>query len=98
MFIGLKEYERLVHSDEIRKNLEKEVRRLAELISAKVTDCKIGPWCKNCKHIGTDRADLVNTVLGNSWDFPYVVEEAGRVTYCKKHLHEICPEFEQDGR
>jgi hypothetical protein len=27
----------------------------------------------------------------------YVKERAGRVTYCKKHLHEICPEFEQGG-
>jgi hypothetical protein len=93
MFIKRREYERLVNSDKIRKNLEKEVKRLAELISAKVTDCKVGPWCEGCQHIGTDDADLIGERL---FEYIYVKEKAGRVTYCKKHLHEICPEFEQE--
>lgn len=66
MFIRQKEYERLVNSDKIRKNLEQEVKRLAELISAKVTDCKVGPWCKDCQHIGTDDADLIGERLFES--------------------------------
>ena len=43
MFIGRKEYERLVNSDKIRQKLEEEVKRLAEQISAEVKDCNVGP-------------------------------------------------------
>lgn len=95
MFIRQKEYERLVNSDKIRQKLEQEVKRLAEQISAEVKDCKVGPWCKDCQHIGNDSADL--TIYSMWDDCEHVVERAGRVTYCKKHLHEICPEFEQGG-
>lgn len=54
----------------------------------------VGPWCKDCQHIGTDDADLLGERL---FEYMYVKEKAGRVTYCKKHLHEICPEFEHGG-
>lgn len=92
MFIKRDEYERLVDSDQIRQNLEQEVQRLAEQISAEVKDCKVGPWCKGCKYLGKDNADLQKYpgFFGSS----YVVQKAGRVTYCKKHLRELCPEFE----
>lgn len=92
MFIKRDEYERLVDSDQIRQNLEEEVQRLAEQISAEVKDCKIGPWCKRCKHLGKDNADLHKELT--FFGYPYVTQEAGRVTYCRKHLHEICQEFE----
>lgn len=91
MFIKREEYERLQKADEQNKELEAEVKRLAELISSEVKDCKVGPWCKDCQHVGYDSAKVYGSGLfGN-----YVKALAGSVQYCKKHLHEICPEFEQ---
>ncbi len=91
MWIKKDEYERLRDCEQMRAELEKEVVRLSEIISAKVEDCKIGPWCKDCKHIGCDRSVLRNmdVFMGS-----YIKEVAGVVQYCKKHLHETCPEFE----
>ena len=94
MFIGFGEYKRLLDSDQIRQNLEQEVKRLAELISAEVKDCKVGPWCNGCKHIGKENADLPASAPFGPM---YIKEKAGRVIFCKKHLHEICPEFESAG-
>ena len=76
------------------RSLKKKSSALQQ-ISAEVKDCKVGPWCKDCQHIGTDDADLLGERL---FEYMYIKEKAGRVTYCKKHLHEICPEFERDGR
>lgn len=101
MFIKRKEYERLRKADEenaelreverLNKELEAEVERLAELISSEVKDCKVGPWCNDCQHVGYDSAKVYDSgIFGR-----YVEACAGSVQYCKKHLHEICPEFEK---
>lgn len=88
------EYDDLINDRKLKQRLEDEVDRLAKLITAEVKDCKIGPWCKNCKYIGTD----VSSVCNPSSEFPWVIwKTAGRVQYCRKHLSEICPEFELKG-
>ncbi len=91
MWISRNEYERLQDCEKMMSKLNEENKRLAELVSSKVDDCKIGPWCKDCLHIGRDQSVLKETdVFGNV----FVRKVAGKVLYCKKHLHELCPEFE----
>lgn len=95
MFISAKKYEKLNDRAKLVDELEKECQRLADMISAEVKDCKIGVWCKDCKFLGED-----NSIVRDSipiWGFPcssYIKERSGEVQYCKKHLYEICPEFE----
>lgn len=72
--------------------LEEEVKELAEKITAQTTDCNIGAWCNDCKHFGYGRAEYIKRNLGDFGMF--VREECGVVRYCKKHLHDICKEFE----
>lgn len=75
----------------IIRKLEEECERLSRMISTEVKDCKVGPWCDHCAHKGIDVSQI------KKWDdfgHPYVAVEAGRVIYCRKHLHEVCPEFE----
>lgn len=95
MWIRREEYEKLQTDSMLKKKLEDEVERLAELISAEVKDCKVGPWCKECKYIGTDKSEVYNPIhpVHPSW----MANTAGRVQYCKKHLYEVCPEFELKG-
>lgn len=91
MFVNRNEYEKLRDHAKLVDELEKECQRLADVISAKVVDCKVGVWCKDCKFLGKDRA-----VVGMG-GLPYslfIKECAGEVQYCKKHLYKICPEFE----
>ena len=83
------EYEKLQQRAKLVDELEKECKRLADLISAEVKDCKVGAWCKDCKHFGEDKSYVIKRGRLFMTD-----EEAGNVRYCKKHLHEICPEFE----
>ena len=75
----------------LKDELELEVARLAELLSDKTEGCSVGPWCKDCRHMGTD-VSQVDEFLPEEW--VYIDGTAGRVMYCKKHLHEVCPEFE----
>ena len=95
MWIRREEYEKLQTDSMLKKKLEDEVERLAELISAEVKDCKVGPWCKGCKYIGTDKSEVYDMI--DPVHFGWMVTTAGRVQYCKKHLYEVCPEFELKG-
>ena len=92
MFIHRNEYEKLCDRAKLVDELEKECQRLADMVSAKVEDCKIGVWCKDCRFLGEDRSIVENATP--IWGLPLIKECAGKVQYCKKHLHEICPEFE----
>lgn len=81
-------------------SLNLEVKRLASLISEKTPDCQVGVWCKECKHLGTDYAGISRkTMMPSHWGtgeriVKYVADVQGQVYFCKKHLHEICPEFD----
>ena len=88
-FVSKEKYEIL---EKTKAELEKEVQRLSALISAETKDCHIGVWCNDCKHKGFDSAPIKKPEL-----FGWVTRgQTGEVTYCKKHLHEICPEFEKE--
>ena len=92
MWVSRSEYDRLKDRDEMATELEKEVSRLANLVSAEVKDCKLGVWCKECEHLGHDFSEVEGR--SDFFGFTYAKQVAGNVVYCKKHLHEICPEFE----
>lgn len=94
MWIKGCEYDRLLECEHMKDELEKEVERLAEMISAQVEDCKVGPWCNECAHKGHDFSSVPQ--FSFIWgDNPWVRElKSGEVYFCKKHLHEYCPEFE----
>lgn len=95
MFVNRNEYEKLCDRAKLVDELEKECQRLADMVSAKVEDCKIGVWCKDCKFLARDKS--VVSDFENPQGFlyhPFIKECAGEVQYCKKHLYENCPEFE----
>jgi len=77
-------------------SLRDEIKRLGELISANVDDCRIGAWCKDCKHHGYENAQYKSySKLYEGQSACWVSNQIdGEVWFCKKHLHEICPEFE----
>ena len=85
------EYEQAIES------LNNGIRSLTDEINAKVSDCKVGEWCKDCKYHSVARMGslegieerIINPWL--SWEARY-----SKYYYCSKHLHEICPEFEKD--
>lgn len=108
MIIGKKDIERIQQLiDDLRianqqidnlkvyqAELEKQNQHLAKLISLKaedLTECKVGSWCENCAHRRTNFAKLFyNPGNGN----PY----CNAVSYCAKHIHELCPEWEPENR
>lgn len=92
MFIKREEYEQLCDRSRLVDELEKECHRLAELISAKVEDCKIGVCCRDCIYLKEEKSEIKGYLCGCS-DFPFVRECAGKVYYCSKYLKEMCPEF-----
>ena len=91
-FLSEKKYDELHTKALMVDALDAECKRLAALISSETKDCKMGPWCKDCQHRGKDIAQVHEMSI--MWG-DYVVAEAGEVIYCKKHLHEICPEYER---
>lgn len=96
MFIQKKEFERLAECERLKNELEKEVQRLAELITKKTDDCEVGVWCKDCKHCGTDIAETKEALVDYGMlRWSWIKSSGGKVQYCKKHLHEICKEFEK---
>ncbi len=87
MRIPKSEYEAM---QEANKALERECERLANLITEKTGDCKMGPWCKDCAHLGIDYSKVSwSSLLETHTDY------YGRVQYCKKSLHQVCPDFER---
>ena len=91
MWINKKKYNELFNYEKINEELEKEVKRLASLVSEQVKDCNIGPWCKDCKYMGEDKSTIE---IEDPFSWYWCDYTAGKVTYCKKHLCEICQEFE----
>lgn len=74
--------------------LIKEIDRLKDIINAQTEECKVGPWCKECIHRGEDKAYPGLTIGDVSCGFYRFRPELGHIFFCKKHLHELCPEFE----
>ena len=63
------------------------------------SECNIGEWCVDCKHY--DCISLPNIAKEKRWLYDswresvWVTHEGQRVSYCKKHIHDICPEWEK---
>lgn len=93
VWIKRETYEYLRVCEEMKTKLEDEVKRLSELISSQNPDCKVGPWCKDCAHIGRDSSEV--HYYTPSIEFGCAKTVAGEVIYCKKHIHDMCPEFEK---
>lgn len=87
MFIKREKYKQIC---ELKDELEKEVQRLANQITSQTKDCKMGEWCRDCVHLGRDFSAIEYERSEGLWHS----EICGKAVYCKKHLHEICPEFE----
>lgn len=94
MWIKRKEYNRLKRVEKMNNELEKEIGRLAEQISVQTENCKVGVWCKGCIHMGHDFSQVDHY---SYWEYG-AKDVCGNVIYCKKHLHELCPEFEMEGK
>ena len=101
MFISTEKYEELQaelkKSKEMIEELNKENQRLAEQISVNNTGCKIGPWCDDCGHLRTDSAS-VSVWKEGFLSYYRVITEEGKVRYCAKHLHDLCPEHTKNSK
>lgn len=92
--------DQLKHKDRIIQGLEEEVKSLADKITNQTEDCAMGVWCEDCKHLGEESSRAYTNIekAGFFSGIPiitgYYKSENGIVKYCKKHLHEICNEFE----
>lgn len=59
--------------------------------------CKIGPWCKDCSHCKIfTQNDYKFMAEGDFEAYSFVgsAEKENEYIYCKKHIHEICPEWQ----
>lgn len=78
------------------QGVTEETKRLADIISSKNADCAVGPWCEDCDHVRRDKVvtggymKISNLEYGLRYSTPATVD--GYVTYCAKHLHDLCPE------
>lgn len=80
--------------------LRNEVKRLGKMISANAGDCKVGVWCKDCKHHGHESATYKSyTSLYEDHQACWISNKTdGEVWFCRKHLNEICSEFEKEDK
>ena len=77
--------------------LKGEIERLTNEISQR-TDCAIGSWCNDCKHLKYATYPNEQQMIKNAHDcFASVYDiskEVNYIKYCGKHTHEFCKEWE----
>ena len=77
--------------------LKDEIKRLAAEVSQS-TDCQIGPWCNDCKHLKFATLPNEQQMIRNAHDCFVSVydisQEVYHIRYCGKHTHEFCKEWE----
>ena len=76
--------------------LKSEIEQLTKEISHQ-TDCAIGPWCDNCKHLRYSTLPNEQQMVKNTNGFVDVYDiskEFYYIRYCGKHTHEFCKEWE----
>jgi len=99
MFISKDEYYDLLDCKEINTKLEEEIKRLEYMLNTRDKSCKVGPWCKNCGHWVEDESVITSSIINE-----YTLEDAyygvpipkkigGKVGYCNKYIHTLCPDF-----
>lgn len=70
----------------------KTIEKLTSEISSQTKDCKIGPWCDECKHMATASIGESKSFITPFSQYFTITEET--IRYCKKHINEFCPERE----
>ena len=77
--------------------LKDEIEQLIKEISQR-TDCAIGSWCNDCKHLKYATSPNEQQMIKNAHDcFASVYDisqEFYYIKYCGKHTHEFCKEWE----
>lgn len=79
---------------ERNRELTKEIERVVNENHLMVKDagCEVGEWCKDCIHCGY--AFIEKEQYATCGWYLYDIPEK-KLIYCKKHIHEICSEFEK---
>ena len=99
MFIRKDKYYELCEKEKLNEELEKQIKKLEYLLNTRERTCKIGAWCERCAHWVQERSEVVS-----EWINDYGIEDAyfgvpvpktigGRVGYCNKYIHTLCPDF-----
>lgn len=77
--------------------LKDELERLTKEVS-QFTDCQIGQWCSDCKHLKYATLPNEQQMIKNAHDRFVSVYDTSRevyyIKYCGKHTHEFCKEWE----
>lgn len=78
--------------------LNDDIKKLTDEINAKVENCTVGAWCKNCKYCRMARLanDEEHKNFAKVGVYPFSGSLYNYYYYCSKHLREICPEFEKE--
>lgn len=80
--------------------LKSEIKQLTKEISQQ-TDCAIGPWCDDCKHLKYATLPNEQQMVKNTNGFISVCDisrEVYYISYCGKHTHEFCKEWENKNK
>lgn len=79
--------------------LKDEIKQLTKEISQQ-TDCAIGSWCNDCKHLKYATLPNEQQMIHNAHDrFVNVYDisqECYNIKYCGKHTHDFCKEWESE--
>lgn len=77
--------------------LKDEIKRLTEEVSQS-TDCQIGSWCSDCKHLKyatlPNEQQMIKTAHNCFVNVYGISQEYYNIKYCGKHTHEFCKEWE----
>ena len=80
---------------EDKETCQDTIKQLTEEINQQTTECKVGPWCKDCKHRKSAPIDSFTNYESNWFSNSYAgFKDQKYIYYCGKHTHEICPEWE----
>ena len=73
-------------------------KELTQQISGQTEDCKMGPWCKGCKHrkyVYTQSKWAIKGINCGYFTSKRDDDNRCKMEYCSKHIHELCPEWEE---
>lgn len=82
------------------QGLTKETERLAGIMSSNNTGCMVGSWCEDCDHVRRDKTITNGFEKMAEYGLKYFTLPTvdGYVTYCAKHLHDLCPEHSRNNQ
>lgn len=81
--------------EEDKSQCQETIKQLTEEINQQTPECKVGPWCEDCRHMKAAPVDSFINYESNWFSNSYAgLKEPKYIYYCGKHTHEICPEWE----